>query len=58
MKELTEWAQREKLGARFQSGLEEVVKQCGLDASKSISGHSVATHAEKNTWGHQTQTDW
>ena len=30
VKELTEWAQREKLGARFQSGLEEVVKQGGL----------------------------
>ena len=30
MKELTEWAQREKLGSRFQSGLEEVVKQGGL----------------------------
>jgi hypothetical protein len=30
VEELTEWAKREKLGARFQSGLEEVVKQGGL----------------------------
>ncbi|CAL1150446.1 unnamed protein product [Cladocopium goreaui] len=30
VEELAEWAKREKLGARFQSGLEEVVKQGGL----------------------------